>query len=240
MQRSAGRKCFLSQVRCREEKKRWRYSLFHIFIINVFPSRHTKNEKVLWWQQSLMAARSFAIHRTTRRGIKKMRDVCRVLRYDLSEFGLCKKKKKKKAHKKHQPSLGVILWYSQDKPVSVNASGWVVGMLPLHYITHRHSVWFMDLRVWKNELFTSLHLNPFLKWNRRYKTFLSELHLVSNLYHGTKTYYDLRFTRPFLTYLHNKILCCLAASMAVDVSANHGHKWVCHRLCAILIFWQNV
>lgn len=88
MQRSAGCKCFLSQVRCREERKRWRYSLFQIFIINVFPSRHTKNEKVLWWQQSLMAARSFVIHRTTQGGIKKMRDVCRVLHYDLSEFGL--------------------------------------------------------------------------------------------------------------------------------------------------------
>ena len=41
---------------------------------------------------------------------------------------------------------------------------------------------------------------------------------------------------PFLTYLHHTILCCLAATMAVNVSANHwhSHKWVCHRLSAYI------
>ncbi len=37
----------------------------------------------------------------------------------------------------------------------MNASGWVVGMLPQHYITQRHSVWFTDLRVWWDGWFTS-------------------------------------------------------------------------------------
>ena len=164
--------------------------------------RKSFDDSRAWW---LLAHLSFTeLHREGLRKWEMSVEFCIMICQNLVSI----KKKKKKTHKKHQPSLGVILWYSQDKPVSVNASGWVVGMLPLHYITHRHSVWFMDLRVWKNELFTSLHLNPFLKWNRRYKTFLSGLHLASNLYHGTKTYYDLRCTRPFFDLLtsHNTLL----------------------------------